>query len=186
MAHQIIKDSFKLALAQLNPVVGDLEENCRKARQARAQAAASGADLIAFTELYLTGYPIEDLVLKPALQKAARAACEELAGDTGDGGPAILIGLPWGDGPFVYNPAGLKGEEIPIGSRIVSVIDAYDAMISNRCYRQGLSHDEAVRRLLESGGAQFDPVVVRTFVEIAKEEAADVFAATGVGPSAVI
>jgi len=83
-------------------------------------------------------------------------------------------------------PAGLKGEEIPIGSRIVSVIDAYDAMISNRCYRQGLSHEEAVRRLLESGGTQFDPVVVQTFVEIAKEEAAEVFAATGVGPSAVI
>ncbi len=83
-------------------------------------------------------------------------------------------------------PAGLKGEEIPIGSRIVSVIDAYDAMISNRCYRHGLSHDEAVRRLLESGGTQFDPVVVKTFIEIAKDEAADVFAATGVSPSAVI
>ena len=83
-------------------------------------------------------------------------------------------------------PAGLKGEEIPIGSRIVSVIDAYDAMISNRCYRQGLPHEDAVRRLLEGGGAQFDPVVVHRFVEIAKEEAADVFAAIGVGPSAVI
>ena len=83
-------------------------------------------------------------------------------------------------------PAGLKGEEIPIGSRIVSVIDAYDAMISNRCYRRGLSHDEAVQRLLASGGTQFDPVVVQTFIEIAKEEAADVFAATGVSPSAVI
>lgn len=106
MAHQI-KDSFKLALAQLNPVVGDLEGNLKKAREARAQAAAAGADLIAFTELYLTGYPIEDLVLKPALQKAARAACDGLAGDTGDGGPAILIGLPWGDGPFVYNAVAL-------------------------------------------------------------------------------
>ena len=84
------------------------------------------------------------------------------------------------------HPAGLKGEEIPIGSRIVSVIDAYDAMISNRCYRRGLSHDEAVQRLLASGGAQFDPVVVQSFVEISKEEAPDVFAATGVGPSAVI
>ncbi len=102
-----IKDSFKLALAQFNPVVGDLEGNLKKAREARAYAAGAGADLIAFTELYLTGYPIEDLVLKPALQKAARAACEELAGDTGDGGPAILIGLPWGDGPFVYNAVAL-------------------------------------------------------------------------------
>lgn len=83
-------------------------------------------------------------------------------------------------------PAGLKGEEIPVGSRIVSVIDAYDAMISNRCYRQGLSHDEAVQRLVASGGTQFDPTVVQIFVDIAKEEAADVFAAIGVGPSAVI
>jgi HD-GYP domain-containing protein (c-di-GMP phosphodiesterase class II) len=59
-------------------------------------------------------------------------------------------------------------------------------MISNRCYRKGLSHEEAVQRLLASGGSQFDPVVVQTFVEIAKEEAANVFAATGVGRSAVI
>jgi NAD+ synthase len=102
-----IKDSFKLALAQLNPVVGDIAGNLRKAREARARAAEAGADLIAFTELYLTGYPIEDLVLKPALQKAARDACEEFARDTADGGPAILVGLPWGDGPFVYNAVAL-------------------------------------------------------------------------------
>jgi len=106
MAHQI-KDSFRLALAQLNPVVGDLAGNVSRAQEARARAAAAGADLIAFTELYLTGYPLEDLVLKPALQKAAREAAEELARDTGDGGPAILVGLPWGDVPFVYNAVAL-------------------------------------------------------------------------------
>jgi len=83
-------------------------------------------------------------------------------------------------------PAGLRGEEIPIGSRIVSVIDAYDAMISNRCYRRGLSHEEAVRRLHESSGLQFDPLVVRAFVEIAKAEVADVFAATGTSQAAVV
>src|SRR5581483_2005775 len=102
-----IKDTFKLALAQLNPVVGDLEGNLAKARAARASAAASGADLIAFTELYLTGYPIEDLALKPALQRTARAACEDFACDTADGGPAILVGLPWGEPPFVYNAVAL-------------------------------------------------------------------------------
>jgi HD-GYP domain-containing protein (c-di-GMP phosphodiesterase class II) len=83
-------------------------------------------------------------------------------------------------------PGGLKGEDIPIGSRIVSVIDAYDAMISNRCYRHGLSHDEAVRRLREVAGTQFDPMVVESFVNIAKAEVADVFAATGTSPTAVI
>src|SRR5580704_13728894 len=83
-------------------------------------------------------------------------------------------------------PGGLRGAEIPIGSRIVSVIDAYDAMISNRCYRKGLSHEEAVKRLMGGGGTQFDPNVVQTFIEIAKQEVADVFAATGASPSAVI
>ena len=83
-------------------------------------------------------------------------------------------------------PGALKGGEIPIGSRIVSVIDAYDAMISNRCYRKGLTHEEAVRRLTAGGGAQFDPVVVQAFIEIAALEVGEVFAATGSSPTAVI
>ncbi len=83
-------------------------------------------------------------------------------------------------------PGGLKGSEIPIGSRIVSVIDAYDAMVSNRCYRKGLSHEEAVRRLNAAAGSQFDPIVVRAFAEIAQKEVAEVFAATGSSPAAVI
>jgi NAD+ synthase len=101
------RDKLKLALAQLNPVVGDIDGNMRKAREARAHAATAGADLIVFTELFLTGYPIEDLVLKPALQIAAREACESLSRDTADGGPAMLMGLPWGDPPFVYNAVAL-------------------------------------------------------------------------------
>ena len=101
------KDRFKLALAQLNPVVGDIEGNLEKAREARRAVAKTGADLIVFTELFLTGYPLEDLVLKPALQQAAREACEALARDTANGGPAILMGLPWGDGGLVYNAMAL-------------------------------------------------------------------------------
>jgi HD-GYP domain-containing protein (c-di-GMP phosphodiesterase class II) len=83
-------------------------------------------------------------------------------------------------------PGGLKSGEIPIGSRIVAVIDAYDAMISNRCYRKGFPHEEAVRRLMADSGSQFDPIVVQAFVEIAGQEVADVFLATGTSSSAVI
>ena len=83
-------------------------------------------------------------------------------------------------------PGGLKAGEIPIGSRIVAVIDAYDAMISNRCYRKGFPHEEAVRRLMADSGLQFDPIVVQAFVEIAGQEVADVFLATGTSSSAVI
>lgn len=76
-------------------------------------------------------------------------------------------------------PAGLKESEIPIVSRIVSVIDAFDAMVSSRPYRKGLPYEEAVRRLIESSGTQFDPVVVQCFLSFAQTEMSTVFAAAG-------
>jgi HD-GYP domain-containing protein (c-di-GMP phosphodiesterase class II) len=83
-------------------------------------------------------------------------------------------------------PAGLKEADIPLVSRIICVIDAYDAMVSNRCYRPGLSHEEAVRRLLQSSGTQFDSDVVQAFIPIAEQDTADVFAAAGTSPSAAL
>jgi HD-GYP domain-containing protein (c-di-GMP phosphodiesterase class II) len=78
-------------------------------------------------------------------------------------------------------PAGLEGDEIPIGARIVAVIDAFDAMVSNRSYRAGLPLEEAIRRLVESRGTQFDPAVVDCFIAKADREGSSVFAATGTG-----
>src|SRR5512144_3007188 len=88
-------DRLAIAVAQLNPIVGDIAGNADKARRARAQAARDGADLVALPELFLSGYPPEDLVLKPALQAACRAKIEELARETRDGGTALLIGTLW-------------------------------------------------------------------------------------------
>ncbi len=87
--------SLRIALAQLNPTVGDLDGNAALARKARSQAAAQNADLVVFPELFMTGYPPEDLILKPAFIDASKRAVEELAKDTADGGPAMLIGTPW-------------------------------------------------------------------------------------------
>ena len=83
-------------------------------------------------------------------------------------------------------PARLKGSDIPLVSRIVCVIDAYDAMISHRCYRKGVGHEEAARRLRASAGTQFDAEVVQVFIPIAEAEAGDVFAATGTSTAAVL
>ena len=83
-------------------------------------------------------------------------------------------------------PGGLKAEEIPIGSRIVSVIDAFDAMVSSRPYRQGLPFEEAARRLTEASGTQFDPQVVKIFLPLAEAEMSAVFAAAGTSVSAAL
>lgn len=83
-------------------------------------------------------------------------------------------------------PAGLEGGEIPIGSRIVSVIDAFDAMVSCRPYRKGLPFEEAERRLLQGAGTQFDPAVVKSFLPLARVEMSAVFAAAGTSISAMI
>jgi NAD+ synthase len=96
-------DRLAIAIAQLNPTLGDVAGNAEMARRARALAAADKADLVALPELFLSGYPPEDLVLKPALQAACRAKVEELARETADGGPAMFIGTPWLEDGKLYN-----------------------------------------------------------------------------------
>jgi len=89
-----VTDTLRIAVAQLNPIVGDIAGNLAKAREARADAARQGAQLVLFTELFLAGYPPEDLVLKPAFLGACERAALELAADTADGGPGLIVGVP--------------------------------------------------------------------------------------------
>jgi NAD+ synthase len=96
-------DRLAIAVAQLNPIVGDVPGNLELARKARARAARDHADIVAFSELFIAGYPPEDLVLKPAFQAACRTALETLARETADGGPAVLIGAPWVEDGKLYN-----------------------------------------------------------------------------------
>ena len=98
-------DRLSIAIAQIDPTVGDVAGNADRIRRARAEAG--GADLVVFPELVLSGYPPEDLVLKPDFQEACREACEALAAETADGGPALLVGLPWREDGRLYNAVAL-------------------------------------------------------------------------------
>nr|WP_321525360.1 NAD+ synthase [uncultured Cohaesibacter sp.] len=91
------------SLAQLNPLLGDIAGNAEKARAAHKVATEQGADCLVLSELFISGYPPEDLVLKPAFQQACREQVEKLAEITEGDAPAILIGSPWGDGERLYN-----------------------------------------------------------------------------------
>jgi NAD+ synthase len=100
-------DRLAIAIAQLNPTVGDVAGNLAKALTTRAEAARQGADLVIFPELFLAGYPPEDLVLKPAFQAACRTAIEALARETAKPGPALLVGSPWVHDGKLYNAVAL-------------------------------------------------------------------------------
>ncbi len=98
-------DCLRVAIAQLNPTVGDLAGNLALVRKARAEAAAQHADLVVTTELVMTGYPPEDLVLRQAFQDDVAQAVRDLASDTGDTGPAIIVGVPWRVDGRLHNAA---------------------------------------------------------------------------------
>jgi NAD+ synthase len=98
-------DTLAVALAQVNPTVGEVERNVAVVREARAHAAGLGADLVVFPELVIVGYPPEDLVLRPAFQDAAERAVAGLAAETADGGPGLLVGTPWREDGKLYNAA---------------------------------------------------------------------------------
>ena len=86
--------SFRLTLAQLNPVVGALAENASRVRDAWSQARAAGADMLALPEMFLTGYQAQDLVMQAAFQDDVERVLNGLARDCADG-PAIGLGAPW-------------------------------------------------------------------------------------------
>src|SRR5438034_9305286 len=132
-----MSEQFTIALAQLNPTVGDVAGNAARARLARAQARADGADLIVFPELFIAGYPPEDLVLKPAFQSACRAAIEELARETADGGPAMLIGSPWVEDGKLYNACALLDEGRIAALRFKANLPNYGVFDEKRLFARG-------------------------------------------------
>ncbi len=97
-----MSDTFRLMLAQLNPTVGAISANAARAKAAWDKGRAAGADMVALTEMFVTGYQTQDLILKPAFVAAAVAAVEALAVDCADG-PALGIGGPVRQGGRLYN-----------------------------------------------------------------------------------
>ena len=130
-------EALTIALAQLNPTVGDIAGNMAKARAARTDPRAAGADLIVLPELFITGYPPEDLVLKPAFAAASRAAVEALAKDTANGGPALLVGAVWPEDGKVYNAVALLEEGRVAAVRLKVDLPNYGVFDEKRVFEPG-------------------------------------------------
>ena len=130
-------DRLTIAMAQLNPVVGDVEGNAARLLAARDEAAAGGADLVVFSELVLIGYPPEDLVLKPALQDHVERAMAGLAEATADGGPAMLVGAPLRENGSLYNAVFLLHDGAVTASRKKYDLPNYGVFDEKRLFAAG-------------------------------------------------
>jgi NAD+ synthase len=130
-------DTLRISLAQFNPTVGDVAGNADLVRKARKQAAADKADLVMVSELFLSGYPPEDLVLKPAFQEACRAATETLAAETADGGPAVLLGTPWVEDGKLYNAVCLLDGGKVAATRLKADLPNYGVFDEKRVFSAG-------------------------------------------------
>ncbi len=127
-------DRLRIGIAQLNPVVGDIVGNVAKLKAARDEL--SDADLIVYPELFISGYPPEDLVLKPIFVAECRSAIEALAAETADG-PALLVGTPWADDGKLYNAVTLLADGQISAVRYKADLPNYDVFDEKRVFDAG-------------------------------------------------
>jgi len=132
-----MSDTLKIALAQINPHEGQVVHNLAGIRRARAEAARLGAELMVTPEFSIAGYPAEDLVRKPAFVAACAAAIAELAADTADGGPGLVVGGPWADDGKLYNGAFLLDGGKIVARRAKHELPNYGVFDDKRVFDAG-------------------------------------------------
>ena len=142
---------MKIALAQLNMHVGQVDKNLARIRQARADAAARGADLVVTPEFSIGGYPPEDLVLKPSFVAECDQALDALARDTIDGGPGLVVGGPWRDGAQLFNAAFVLDAGRIVARRAKHELPNYGVFDEKRVFNPGPSPGPVAFRGLRIG-----------------------------------
>lgn len=127
-------DRLGIGIAQINPVVGDIRGNIENIRAGAEKLA--DADLVVFPELAVSGYPPEDLVMKPVFADDCRAAVEALAAELTEG-PALLVGTPWREGGKLYNAVALLEGGKVAAVRFKVMLPNYDVFDEKRVFEAG-------------------------------------------------
>ena len=130
-------DRLRIALVQLSQRIGDLAGNADRILEWRAKAAAEGAGLVLVPELQLTGYPPEDLVLKPEFVRQTMEQAERLIDATADDGPALLFGSIHAEGSANYNVVILADGGRIVGRRLKHELPNYGTFDEKRVFAHG-------------------------------------------------
>nr|WP_249327823.1 NAD+ synthase [Devosia litorisediminis] len=133
----IVTDRLRIALAQLNPKVGDLPGNLALARTALADAVAARADVLMFSELFLTGYFPDDLLFKPQFVRDAMQAARDLAADTAGTDVVVVLPTIWWDKNGLYNAAIVAEKGEIIATRFKRELPNNDVFYEKRYFTAG-------------------------------------------------
>lgn len=173
-------DQLTIAFAQLNPTVGAISANADKARAALARA--EGSDLVVLSELFICGYPPEDLVLKPAFQRATREAIECIAKDTGNGHPGLVIGTPWVEDGRLHNAVAYLDDGTVKAVRFKHDLPNYGVFDEKRVFHPGPSPGPVNIRGVRIGLPVCEDIWTEAVCECLQETAAEMLIAINGSP----
>jgi NAD+ synthase len=162
-----------IALAQLNPTVGDIDGNLARIRNARDRAAARGADLVVLPELAIIGYPPEDLVLRPSVVEACHAAVDCLVRESHNS-PGLVVTTPWRERGLVYNAA-IVVDKGTIAPRFKSDLPNYGVFDEKRVFTAGPLPDPVTFRGISMGVPVCEDIWTRTVTAHLAQAGAELF-----------
>ena len=174
--------SMSVALAQLNPHLGDVSANCQKLLQMRERAAAKCADIILTPEMFLAGYPADDLVLRADFMDRIEAAISRLAKATADGGPAIIVGAPCRDKDVLYNSAFILDGGKIVARRDKVNLPNYGVFDDKRHFTPGQLQGPVLLRGMRLGIAVCEDIWFPDLCEMLGETGAEIILSLNASP----
>ena len=174
--------SFAIALAQLNPRLGDVAGNCGRLAKARGEAAKNGASVIVTPEMYLSGYPCDDLVLRDDFMGDVAAGIDRLAAITNDGGPAIIVGAPHAENGHIFNAVFVLDDGQIIARRDKVSLPNYGVFDDKRNFTAGGLPGPVMLRGIKFGLPICEDIWQPDVAECLQESGADILVALNASP----
>mgnify|MGYP006429852667 CR=1 FL=1 len=182
----MIDKPISIALAQLNSHLGNIAGNVECLIDAREKANAGGADIILTPEMFLSGYPCDDLVLRSDFMSEVEAGIIRLASVTADGGAAIIVGAPYrehsGDDVVIYNSVFVLDEGKVIGRRDKVNLPNYGVFDDKRNFTAGAMPGPVLVRGLKLGLPICEDIWTPDVVECLQESGADMIVSLNASP----